>query len=391
MKLKYGMIGGGVGSLIGGMHRDAADATGRYELVCGCFSSDASRTQETGRLLGLDASRVYRSWEEMLDAETELDAVVIVTPNHVHFGPAQKALNRGIHVIVDKPMAFSLDESVELKNLVSGSNLVLAVTYTYAGYAIVGQMRELVASGALGNISKVYVEYLQGWMSEHADPDYKRHAGWRMDPAKSGISCAAADIGVHAFHLAEHVTGHKVTDVCAMLNSVVGSHVLDDDASALIRFDNGASGTLVASQVVTGEGNHLRLRVYGDLAGLEWSRSNPDVAIIKYPDMSVKYLYRGMIMDSDPTASIENQETVKDAFTSIYTRVADAIGAYKNGNYDSKSEVGFPGVTDGHRGMQFIEAMVLSSTRNSAWCEIEKPTPESFFNVGSALRGARKR
>lgn len=366
MKLKYGMIGGGTGSLIGGMHREAALATGRYELVCGCFNSDASRSRSTGMQLGLDASRAYDKWEEMLDSETDLDAVVIVTPNHLHFGPAQAALNRGIHVIVDKPMAFSLDESELLKNLVSRSNLVFAVTYTYSGYAIVGQMRKLVASGALGAIKKVYVEYLQGWMSENADPAFKRHAGWRMDPSKSGISCAAADIGVHAFHLAEHVTGHKVTDVCAMLNSVVGSHVLDDDASALIRFDNGASGILVASQVATGEGNHLRLRVYGDLAGLEWSRSNPDVAIIKFPDMSVKYLYRGMVLDSDPTASIENPETVKDAFTSIYDRVADAIWSHKNGRYSSETRAKFPDVSDGHRGMLFIEAMVKSSNLNDS-------------------------
>lgn len=366
MKLKYGMIGGGIGSLIGGMHRDAADATGRYELVGGCFSSDASRSQETGRLLGLNSSRVFANWEEMLDSETDLDAVVIVTPNHLHFGPAQAALNRGIHVIVDKPMAFSLDESELLKNLVSRSNLVFAVTYTYSGYAIVGQMRKLVASGALGAIKKVYVEYLQGWMSEHADPDFKRHAGWRMDPTKSGISCAVADIGVHAFHLAEHVTGHKVTDVCAMLNSVVGSHVLDDDASALIRFDNGASGTLVASQVATGEGNHLRLRIYGDLAGLEWSRSNPDVAIIKFPDMSVKYLYRGMVLESDPSASIESSESVKDAFASIYDRVADAIWSSRNGNYSSTTRHNFPDVYDGHRGMLFVDAMVKSSNLNDS-------------------------
>lgn len=366
MKLKYGMIGGGIGSLIGGMHRDAADATGRYELVGGCFSSDASRSQETGRLLGLNSSRVFANWEEMLDSETDLDAVVIVTPNHLHFGPAQAALNRGIHVIVDKPMAFSLDESELLKNLVSRSNLVFAVTYTYSGYAIVGQMRKLVASGALGAIKKVYVEYLQGWMSEHADPDFKRHAGWRMDPTKSGISGAVADIGVHAFHLAEHVTGHKVTDVCAMLNSVVGSHVLDDDASALIRFDNGASGTLVASQVATGEGNHLRLRVYGDLAGLDWCRSNPDVAIIKYPDASVKYLYCDMILESDPSASIESSESVKDAFASIYDRVADAIWSSRNGNYSSTTRHNFPDVYDGHRGMLFVDAMVKSSNLNDS-------------------------
>lgn len=361
MKLKYGMIGGGIGSLIGGMHRDAAEATGKFELVCGSFSSDASKSKETGRQLGLDSSRVYDSWEELLQRELGLDAIVIVTPNHLHCKPAMLALERGIHVVVDKPMAWSLQESELLVRKVVDSGMLMAVTYTYSGYPIVEQMRNFVATGSLGDIRKVHVEYLQGWMSRHADANFKRHAAWRMDPAQSGISCAAADIGVHAFHLAEHVTGRRVVSLCSMLQSVVESHVLDDDASALLHFDNGASGTLIASQVATGEGNHLRLRVYGDLASLEWSRSNPDVAIVKYPDMSVKYMYDGQLWDNDPSASIESPTTAKDAFTTIYDRVADAIIAYRAGHAELFAQPTYPDVSDGHRGMQFIQAMVESS------------------------------
>lgn len=371
MKLKYGMIGGGIGSLIGGMHRDAADATGKFELVCGSFSSVASKSKEMGRQLGLDSSRVYDSWEELLQREHGLDAIVIVTPNHLHCKPALTALERGIHVVVDKPMAWSLQESELLVKKVSETGKLLAVTYTYAGYPIVEQMRNFVATGSLGVIRKVHVEYLQGWMSKHADADFKRHAAWRMDPARSGISCAAADIGVHAFHLAEHVTGRRVTSLCSMLQSVVESHALDDDASALLRFDNGASGTLIASQVATGEGNHLRIRIYGDLASLEWSRSSPDVAIVKYPDMSVKYLHDGQLWDNDPSVSIESSTTAKNAFTTIYDRFADAIIAYKAGHYDGSSSSSYPDVSDGHRGMQFIEAMVESSNIESTWTTLK--------------------
>lgn len=371
MKLKYGMIGGGIGSLIGGMHRDAAEATGKFELVCGSFSSDAFKSNETGRQLGLDSSRVYGTWEELLQREHGLDAIVIVTPNHLHCKPAMQALERGMHVVVDKPMAWSLQESELLIRKVVDSGMLLAVTYTYAGYPIVEQMRNFVASRGLGEIRKVYVEYLQGWMSRHADANFKRHAAWRMDPARSGISCAAADIGVHAFHLAEHVTGCRVTSLCSMLRSVVESHTLDDDASALLRFDNGASGTLIASQVATGEGNHLRLRVYGDLASLEWNRSSPDVAIVKYPDMTVKYLYDGQLLDNDPSASIESPTTAKDAFTTIYNRFADAIIAHKVGNHDGISSSSYPDVSDGHRGMLFIEVMVESSNIESTWTTLK--------------------
>lgn len=371
MKLKYGMIGGGIGSLIGSAHRDAAAATGRFELVCGCFSSDATKSQTTGRMLGLDASRVYDHWDTMLNTETDLDAVVIATPNHLHFGPAQLALSKGIHVIVDKPMTWSMEEAVELKKIVEETNLVFAVTYTHAGYAVVGHMREFIASGMLGDVKKVHVEYLQGWMSEFADADFKRHAAWRMDPSKSGMSCAAADIGVHVFYLAEYVTGVKVTGICSMLNTVVEGHALDDDASALLKFDNGATGTLIASQIATGEGNHLRLRVYGDKAGLEWNRSNPDVVVVKFPDMSLKYMHGGELLDDNPSQRLGSPRITIEAFAVIYDRVADAIKHHKAGEYYGFCGTNFPNVEDGYRGMQFIEAAVSSSANGSTWCELE--------------------
>jgi predicted dehydrogenase len=223
----------------------------------------------------------------------------------------------------------------------------------------------------LGDIKKVHVEYLQGWMSEFADSDFKRHAGWRMDPSKSGISCAAADIGVHAFHLAEHVTGLRVISLCSQLNSVVDDHALDDDATALLKFNNGATGTLIASQIATGEGNHLRLRVYGEKAAIEWSRSNPDVVIVKYPDMSVKYLCGGELLDDDPTQRLGSPQTTVEAFAVIYERIAHAIAHHKAGEYHGMAGGYFPTVDDGYRGMLFIQAAVTSSANGSTWCEFE--------------------
>ncbi len=371
MKLKYGMIGGGIGSLIGAAHRDAAAATGRFELVCGCFSSDATTSQTSGQMLGLDTSRVYDHWETMLNTEMDLDAVVIVTPNHLHAEPALRALSMGLHVIVDKPMAWSLEESVKLKERVESSGLILAVTYTHSGYRIVQQMRDFVASGNVGKVNKVYVEYMQGWMSENADPEFKRHASWRMDPARSGISCAAADIGVHAFFLAEYITGAKVSSLSSVLNSVVPGHRLDDDAMAMLRFDNGATGSLFATQVATGEGNSLMIRIYGNEASIVWDRVRPDVAIVKFPDMSVKYMYDGRLFDSDPSATIAQPQTTLKAFTTIYERVADGIVLHKSGIRSELAGSTFPNVEDGHRGMQFIDAMVQSSANGSIWTPLK--------------------
>ena len=232
-------------------------------------------------------------------------------------------------------------------------------------------MRDFVASGHIGKINKVFVEYMQGWMSENADPEFKRHASWRMDPARSGISCAAADIGVHAFFLAEYITGAKVTSLSSMLNSVVPEHRLDDDAMAMLRFDNCATGSLIATQVATGEGNSLMIRIYGDEASIVWDRIRPDVAIVKYPDMSVKYMYDGRLFDLDPSATIAQPQTTVDAFATIYESVADAIALHKEGIYSEHISSTFPNVVDGHRGMQFIDAMVRSSANGSTWIPLK--------------------
>ncbi|CAF0953217.1 unnamed protein product, partial [Adineta ricciae] len=282
-KLRMGMIGGGPGAFIGAVHRTAACLDEEIELVCGVFSSDPEKSYEMGKQLGLAADRVYGTYKEMIEHEQKtkgMDFVAIVTPNHVHYEPAVLALRAGFDVVLDKPMCLSLQEAHELSQLVHDTGRTLCLTHTYTGYPMVKQARQMIARNDLGSIRKVYVEYPQGWLS-HAEVNSKQ-AQWRLDPKRSGPAGCLGDIGVHAFNLAEYITGLQVTHVCADLQTVIAGRQLDDDASVLLRFNNGATGVLMASQICTGEENNLKIRVYGDKGSIEWQHADCNTLAVRW-------------------------------------------------------------------------------------------------------------
>jgi len=377
-KLKLGMIGGGPGAFIGAVHRKAAQLDGAFELVCGAFSSDPAKSRQTGQELGLDPARVYDSYGDMLRQETQLDAVSIVTPNHLHFTPAKIALEKGFHVILDKPMTYSLEEAKELRSLVDQSGLVMALTHTYAGYPMIKEARVRVQQGELGSIRKIYVEYPQGWLSHFLEESGQKQATWRTDPTRSGAGGAVGDIGTHAAHLAEYISGQKITYINGMLNTVVHGRKLDDDAAALLRFDGGATGVLVATQIAVGEENNLKIRVYGQKGGLEWSHADPNTLWLKPADQPAQYLRAGNAYLS-PSAQAHTRlpsghpEGFIEAFANIYAGFARAIHDHRAGTYRSASDYDFPSVVEGLRGMAFIETMVRSSQSEQKWIKLDIP------------------
>lgn len=280
-KIRMGMVGGGSGAFIGAIHRMAAQLDGQVELVCGAFSSDPKRSEESGRALFIPADRAYQDYREMLTKEAELpigermDFVAIVTPNHLHFEVADMALEMGFHVLCDKPATRTLEEVLALRETLAKTNCLYGVTHTYVGYPLVRQAKHLVDTGALGRVKKVVVEYSQGWLSSQ-ESEAGKQASWRLDPKYAGASCCMGDIGVHAAHLAEFITGQPIVELCAELDPVVEGRVLDDDGAVFLRFANAAKGVLMASQISVGEENNLRIRVYGDQASLDWSQQQPN-------------------------------------------------------------------------------------------------------------------
>lgn len=375
------MIGGGPDAFIGAVHRMAANLDGQIELVCGAFSSNAEKSKIAGKSLYLNSKRVYGSYADMIKQEKQLpetermDFVAIVTPNHVHFDPAKLALENGFHVIIDKPLTLTLTEAKQLKKVVDKTGLVLAVTYAYTGYPMVKEARELVASGKLGKIRKVYVEYPQGWLSQPEEKTNNKQAAWRVDPKRSGLGGATGDIGTHAANLAEYITGHTITEVCAMLNKVVKGRLLDDDASAFLKFDNEASGILVATQVAAGQENNLAIRVYGEKGGLEWRQEEPNTLIIRPLNKPREILRTGMSYISDAGKKVTrvpsgHPEGYLEAFANIYLAFARAVRDYKPGKKVDAKKYDFPDVEDGVRGMAFIEAMVKSSDSKQKWTNI---------------------
>jgi predicted dehydrogenase len=285
-----GMIGGGLDAFIGAVHRKAANLDGEIELVCGAFSSSAEKSKAAGEALCLNPHRVYADYKEMISKERDLpgdlrmDFVSIVTPNHVHFAPAKMALENGFHVIIDKPLAFDLAEAKALKKIVAKTGLVFALTHTYTGYPMVKDARNLVTTGEIGKVRKVYVEYPQGWLSTFLESTGNKQASWRTDPSKSGAGGAIGDIGTHAANLAEYVTGSDISEICASLNVVVKGRRLDDDSSMLLKFRNGATGILLATQVAAGDENNLNIRVYGEKGGIEWHQEEPNSLVVKWLD-----------------------------------------------------------------------------------------------------------
>ncbi|GAA4304465.1 Gfo/Idh/MocA family oxidoreductase [Compostibacter hankyongensis] len=380
-KLRMGMVGGGKGAFIGAVHRIAANIDGQIELVAGAFSSNPARSKETGEELYLSPERVYGSYEEMIRREKELpegeriDFVSIVTPNHLHFGPAKLALENGFHVVLDKPMTFSLAEALELQQVVERTGLLLCLTHTYTGYPMVKEARQRVASGALGKIRKIYVEYPQGWLSAPLEASGNKQAGWRTDPARSGIAGSMGDIGTHAANLAEYVSGLKITRLCADINIVVPGRQLDDDGGVLLKFDNGASGVLMASQIATGEENCIKVRVYGEKGGLEWKQDDANTLLVKWPDKPAEIVRTGgpglsALAVHNTRTPAGHPEGYLEAFANLYRNFALCVRAKSNGITPEPEWLDFPGVEEGVEGMLFIEKVIESGKSEQKWIDL---------------------
>ncbi|HKI88495.1 MAG TPA: Gfo/Idh/MocA family oxidoreductase [Draconibacterium sp.] len=368
-KLRMGMVGGGTDAFIGAIHRLAAFMDNQIELVCGCFSVNPEISKSSGKLYYLPENRVYETYQEMFEKEAQLpegeqmDFVSIVTPNFVHFAPAMMALENGFNVVLDKPITFTLDEALQLKAKVEETGLTLALTHTYSGYPAVKHARKMVADGELGKIRKIYVEYPQGWLSSKVEDQGNPQASWRTDPKRSGKAGCMGDIGTHAHQLAEYISGQKVTELCAELNVFVPNRMLDDDGAALLRFDKGAKGVLVATQIAAGEENAIKIRIYGEKGGLEWAQMEPNTLIAKWLDQPTQILRVGTSLNSDIAAHNTrtpggHPEGYLEAFANIYRNFASTVMAKMDGNEPSAAMLDFPNVEDGIRGMQFIDAVV---------------------------------
>ena len=376
--LRLGMVGGGPGAFIGDVHRKAAALDGHFDLVCGAFSSNPEKSKQAGNTLNLDASRVYGSYKEMFEKESQLpenkrmDVVSIVTPNHVHFEPAKLALESGFHVIIDKPLVFSLDEARELKKVVEETGNILALTHTYTGYPMIKEAKHIVEEGKLGKIRKIFVEYPQGWLATPLEEEGNKQASWRTDPDKSGAGGAIGDIGTHAANLAEYVSGLNITEICADVNIAVENRKLDDDSAALLKFEDGASGVLIATQVAAGEENDLKLRVYGEKGGVEWTHTDPSTLLYKLHEKPVQILRAGTGYLSEAATSNHrlpagHPEGYLEAFANIYVEFYRAVTDFQNGDTFDAAKYDFPNVDDGVRGMAFVATMVESNKSESKW------------------------
>ncbi|MEO1054873.1 MAG: Gfo/Idh/MocA family oxidoreductase [Bacteroidota bacterium] len=379
-KIRMGMVGGGLDAFIGAVHRKAAALDGEIELVCGAFSSKPDKSKATGEALYLPANRVYDSFATMIQSEKELpegekmDFVSIVTPNHLHFEPARMALENGFHVMIDKPIAYSLDEAQQLQTMVDNTGLLLGLTHTYTGYPMVKEARQIISSGQLGTIRKVFVEYPQGWLSTPLEQSGQKQADWRTDPARSGKSGCMGDIGTHAANLAEYITGLKISQLCADLNTVIEGRMLDDDGAILLRFDNGASGVLIATQVAAGEENPLRIRVYGEKGGLDWLQEEPNTLTLKWLDKPREVLRTGANYAHLSSYALHNArlpsghpEGYLEAFANIYRNFALSLRAIQNGQTPSPEMLDFPKVDEGVSGMAFIDKVIESSQSDQKW------------------------
>jgi len=380
-KIKMGMVGGGIGAFIGDVHRKAAALDGMIEFVCGAFSSNAEKSKKSGEALGIPADRVYANYEEMIMAEKALpadermDFISIVTPNHVHFGPAKMALENGFHVVCDKPLCFDMVEAHTLEKLVEETGLIFALTHNYTGYPMIKQAKHMIAAGQIGKVRKVLVEYIQGWLATNLEASDQKQAAWRTDPKKSGVAGCMGDIGSHAENLLEYVTGLSISEMSADLSIFVEGRQLDDDGNVLLRFDNGARGVLTSSQIAVGEENCLRLRVYGEKAGLAWAQEEPNSLVVTHLEKP-REIYRtgvGTLCDA-ATAHTRvpagHPEGYLEAFANIYRNFAKCVLARKNGEEVEPVYQDFPGVKEGVRGMHFINKVVESSNSDVKWLKM---------------------
>jgi len=377
-QIRLGMVGGGQGAFIGAVHRIAARMDDNYALVAGALSGDAARARASGAELGLDPARSYESYQAMAAAEARrtdgIEAVAIVTPNHLHERVARAFLDHGIHVICDKPLAVSVAEARSLQDLTRKTGRIFAVTYNYSGYPLVRQAEAMVAAGELGDIRVVQAEYPQGWLATRLEESGQKQAAWRTDPAQSGAGGSIGDIGTHAFHLAEFVSRLAAIELLADLTTFVPGRRLDDNAGILLRFGNGARGMLWASQVAVGCENGLKLRVYGTKGGLEWAQENPNLLLFAPLGEAQRLITRGGAGAGPAAARVTrtpfgHPEGYLEAFGNIYAEVARAIRAARNGGKPDPDSF-FPTVDDGARGVAFVAAAVESSKAGGRWVKL---------------------
>lgn len=374
-RIRLGMVGGGRDAFIGGVHRIAARLDDQFELVAGCFSSSAEKSQASGQDLGLNPARVYDDFKQMAKREARLkagiDAVAVVTPNHMHFSVAREFLRRGIHVICDKPLTAQIGEARQMVKAAEASDALFILTHNYTGHPMVRQAREMVGAGELGTLRLVQVEYPQDWLTEAAEQTGLKQAEWRTDPARSGAGGSIGDIGTHAFNLASFVTGLKVSELCADMQSFVEGRRVDDNAHVLMRFEGGARGMLWSSQVAPGNENALRLRVYGDKGGLEWAQEQPNTLWHSPFGEPPRKHTRANAGSGDAAGRVSrvppgHPEGYLEAFATIYSEAAHAIRAHQGGSALPEGVI-YPDVQDGFLGVSFVDACVRSSGRGARW------------------------
>ena len=375
-----GMIGGGKDAFIGAIHRFGFNMDGQVELVAGSLSINPEIAIASGKQLFLNEERIYTDYKIMLEKEAampsdkRIDFVSIVTPNFVHFAPAMMALEKGFHVVIEKPITFSLDEAKKLKAKVEETGLTLLLTHTYTGYPMVKQAKQMIANGVFGKIRKVYVEYPQGWLSTFLEGANNQQAAWRTDPKRSGIAGAMGDIGTHAFNMAEYVTGLKTTKICSDLNVIVEGRLLDDDGAVFLKFDNGASGVLMATQIAAGEENNIKIRVYGEKGGLEWKQEDANSLLVKWLDKPTEIYragtgYLNSFAKHNCRTPAGHPEGYLEAFANLYRNFSYTIRAIINGEQLQPEWLDFPGVEEGIRGMAFIENVVRSGKSTEKWVD----------------------
>jgi len=372
-RIKLGMVGGGRDAFIGGVHRIAARIDDHFELVAGAFSSTVEKSKLSGLDLGIAEDRSYGSFKEMAIREARLkngiEAVSIVTPNHLHFAAAKEFLKRGIHVICDKPLTSTASDAKKLLQLVNNSDALFVLTHNYTAYPMIRQARQMINNGDLGDLRVVQVEYAQDWLSTNLEATDQKQASWRVDPERSGAGGCIGDIGTHAFNLAGFVTGLKLESLSADLHTFVEGRALDDNVHIMLRYEGGARGMLWSSQVAPGNENALRLRVYGSQGGIEWNQEEPNKMLYSPLGEATRLLTRGGPGANDAANEVSripagHPEGYLEGFATLYRETAEAIYAARDGN---TIETLCPGINDGHDGIAFISAAVASSKKNGNW------------------------
>jgi len=376
------MIGGGKDAFIGAVHRLAMNMDGQIELVAGALSINPEVAVDSGKSLFLDEDRIYTDYKVMLEkeaampAEKRIDFVSIVTPNFVHFEPAMMALEKGFHVVIEKPITFTLDQAKQLKAKVEETGLSLLLCHTYTGYPMVKQAKQFIKSGALGKVRKVYVEYPQGWLSTFLEGTGQAQASWRTDPKKSGKAGSMGDIGTHAFNLAEYITGLEVTHLCSNINIVVEGRMLDDDGAAFLKFNNGATGVLMATQIAAGEENNVKIRVYGEKGGIEWKHEDNNTLLVKWLDKPTEIYrtgggYNSSFAAHNTRTPAGHPEGFLEAFANMYRNFALTVAAKIDGITPREEWLDFPSVNEGVRGMAFVDNVIESGKSDVKWKEFE--------------------